>query len=328
MGKKKVLVSIINWNGSKKTRKCIESLYTSDYTNYDVLVIDNASTDNSLQELKNLYPNLIFIESKTNTGFAGGQNKGINFAIDNSYDYIWILNNDTVMNENTLSILVDHLSNTSLCASVSPILINQTDNTIQFCGCAIDQDNFYFEKFKTIDSMDFYQKNKADKVCLWGTAILVKVSILKEIGGFSENYFAYFEDMEFSMKIIKFGMKNMISPNALIYHEGENNPEIRPSYYVYYNTRNKYIFWINHVNNGDKFRFIKSYLAGALLLAADWYRKKNTLLETATLMAIFDAITGKSGAFPGDRKKPYFFRHILLSRPYFFVNILRGISPF
>jgi hypothetical protein len=327
MKKPNVLVSVLNWNGKDKTVECLRSLFNSDYRNFSVVVIDNASHDNSSETIIRLFPQVKLIQNFKNLGFAAAQNQGINFAIENGYEYIWILNNDTIIDPKALGLLVVQMNSDLAVGSVSPVLIeSEFPNTsrIQFCGCAINREFQYFEKFKHLDDALVSQEKNPETFCLWGTALLIRTSILKQLGGFEEKFFAYFEDVDLSARLIRAGFRSKIVPDAIVFHAGANDPAKRPPYYVYLNTRNKYFFWMNHLPRMQRFAFTRRYVAGALLLASAWHDISDSQKETATLFAIWDALLGRGGMWNEDRKVPSWVPSLLLSHPYIWANFLRG----
>jgi GT2 family glycosyltransferase len=327
MKKPNVLVSVLNWNGKDKTVKCLRSLFNSSYQNFSVVVIDNASHDNSSETITTLFPQVKLIQNLKNLGFAAAQNQGINFALENGYEYIWILNNDTIIDPQALHLLVAQMDSDSTVGSVSPVLIESEFpdiSGIQFCGCAINWEFQYFEKFKRLDDALVSQEKNPETFCLWGTALLIRTSILKRLGGFEEKLFAYFEDVDFCVRLIRAGFRSKIVPNAIVFHDGANDPAKRPPYYVYLNTRNKYFFWINHLPRIQRFSFTRHYVAGALLLVSSWHEINDRQKETATLFAIWDALLGRGGMWNEERIVPSWLPSLLLSHPYIWANFLRG----
>lgn len=107
MNHPKVYVIILNWNGLEDTLECLGSVFQMDYQNFEVLVVDNGSKDNSINFIKTKYPQVVLIENKENLGYTGGNNIGMRYALNNGADYVWLVNNDTVVMVDTLSKLID-----------------------------------------------------------------------------------------------------------------------------------------------------------------------------------------------------------------------------
>ncbi|MCX7596938.1 MAG: glycosyltransferase family 2 protein, partial [Fischerella sp.] len=102
----KVFVILLNWNGWQDTVKCIVSLKGLSYPNYEIVVLDNASTNDSVEQIRAAHPDVTLIETGANLGFAGGNNVGIRYALEHGAEYIWLLNNDTIVDANALSAMV------------------------------------------------------------------------------------------------------------------------------------------------------------------------------------------------------------------------------
>src|ERR1700733_11962673 len=99
---------VVNWNGWADTLRCLESFEANFYDNVQLIVVDNGSPDDSVSRLRSEFPNLEIIESKVNLGFGSGNNLGIRYALQSNAKYVWLLNNDTIIQPNTLAELVSH----------------------------------------------------------------------------------------------------------------------------------------------------------------------------------------------------------------------------
>ena len=249
MNNSRVLISILNWNGGATTLEAIGAIYKSKYIDFTILLIDNASTDGSIELIQREFPQVKVLKNSENLGFARGQNQGINFAKENGYELVWILNNDTNVDPDALGLLVGEVDRDAKVCMVSPIIIDDdTRQGLQFCGCSIDAENFKFDHFKTVDEAINSQNLNADCFCIWGTAILARTTIISKLGGFDDKFFAYYEDLDLSVRVIKNGYLNKVVPDAIVRHGGVNHADQRPPHYSYFNTRNRFIFWVNHVS--------------------------------------------------------------------------------
>ncbi|MBU2045634.1 MAG: glycosyltransferase, partial [Bacteroidetes bacterium] len=117
---KKVGVILVNWNSFEFTNQCILSLKKCNQEIFDIIVVDNGSNDWSNHELKKSHSDVVLIQSETNTGFAGGNNLGIDYALKRDYTYIMLLNNDTFVEENFLTVLVDYMDQNSDVGIIQP----------------------------------------------------------------------------------------------------------------------------------------------------------------------------------------------------------------
>ena len=324
---KKVLISILNWNGGNETINCLNSILNSTFQSYSILIIDNASTDGSVNLIKQQFPWITVIENSDNLGFASAQNQGVQFALKNGYEYVWILNNDTIVNSETLQYLVKALDRNQAIGAVSPVIFESSssgEEKIQFCGCSVVWDSHYFDLHATLDDALASQDENPDKICLWGTAMFVRTELMANLGGFDDRLFAYYEDLDFSIKIIRAGFFNKIIPEATVYHAGLTDPHKRPPHYVYFNTRNRYLFWKKHLSVSQRINYMRVYLAGALLLAAGWNESGELEKEHATLLGIWDALRNRGGRWDPGRRIPKWVPKILFAHPYFLAKVLRG----
>ena len=102
MNQKKLAIVIINWNSYDLTSDTLASLSSTSYKNYDIIVVDNFSTDNSAAQLENNFSSIILLRSDENKGFTGGNNLGFEYAINKGYEYVMMLNNDVAVESNFL----------------------------------------------------------------------------------------------------------------------------------------------------------------------------------------------------------------------------------
>ena len=132
-----VVIVLLNWNGWRDTHACLGSLAGLDYPNYEVVVVDNASTDGSEAELRKRHPKLTLLQSGANLGFAGGNNVGLRSALAHGAEYVWLLNNDTLVEPDALSELVGKMQrepDLGLCGST--LLYESQRGTVQALGGA------------------------------------------------------------------------------------------------------------------------------------------------------------------------------------------------
>lgn len=322
---RRVLISLLNWNGGEETLACIHSIKQSRYADYDILVTDNASTDGSADRIEVLFPDVLLQRNQTNVGFAGGHNQAIKFAHQQGYELLWILNNDTKLDSGALTALVAALDGDSSIGMVSPVIIDDDESgRVQFCGCSVDYGAFRFEHFNAVEQALQSLAREPQAFCLWGTAILARTALLARLAGFDEALFAYYEDLDLSIRVVREGFVNRIVPAAVIRHGGINDPDCRPPHYVYFNTRNRLLFWRKHVRSRDFIRLVRTHLAGALIYASTWREKGSAEKENAALLAIWDGLACRGGPWDPSRRAPKFLSNLLLRYPYLIADLLRG----
>ncbi|SIS61071.1 glycosyltransferase family 2 protein [Belliella pelovolcani] len=251
-----VAIIIINWNNYEDTEKCLDSLKMCNYPNFKSIVVDNDSKDGSGLALEKKYKDFSdFIFSETNLGFSGGNNLGIKHAMNENYEYILELNNDTEVEPDFLNILVESVDNRPDYGAVQPLIFYNTPNRHLIWnggGKYIKALGLSITKFKNeVKSKKIYP---SDTEWITGCAFLIKSKVLKKTGLLREFYFfGSFEDVDLSIRIKNQGYKLWFEPKAEIYHsvgsssktkvkgkEGFLNPQFH-----YLTQRNQMIF-INH----------------------------------------------------------------------------------
>lgn len=320
-----VLISILNWNGGAATLECLSSVFKMDYGNYQVLVIDNASTDDSLVRIESEYPQVKIVRHARNQGFAGGQNRGMQYAIDGGFDYVWVLNNDTAVNADSLAGLVGRLDVNEQVAAVSPLIATAGNGEwLQFCGCHIDWEQHQFKAFHTPEESLAFQKDNPALICLWGTAVLLRTSVLRQVGLFDEKFFAYYEDMDISVRISAAGFRNEIITTTRVFHAGIPDATARPLHYLYYMVRNGYFFWMKHLRGGERRCYRRKFIAQALREAAEWRDKGDLERMHTALLAMVHALNGQGGPWVPGKRLPERFVKTFMAHPYLISSFLLG----
>lgn len=242
-----VAIILVNWNGYEFTSACINSLLKISYPNYKIILVDNGSQDKSGTRLKKEFDDITLISLKENLGFCGGNNAGMRYAVQNNYDYCLLLNNDTETEAQFLEHLVEGLNKNPKCAAIQPKIYYMHNKQLLW-----NAGGLYNSHLGIPSTIGLNKKNKPlydeSRFTDWitGCCILIKTSVIKEIGLLDEQFFAYFEDVDWSLRMRKAGYKLLYEPRSVIYHvagassksseknkEGKLNPIIH-----YYNVRN------------------------------------------------------------------------------------------
>lgn len=245
-----VYIILLNYNGYKDTIECINSLEKISYKNYKIVIVDNASTDGSEDILKNEFPHHIFIQTGSNLGFAGGNNVGIKYALENGADYILLLNNDTVVEPNFLEPLVEYADKDNKVGIVGgKINYYHNRNKIWSAGGKVNLftgSTYHFGLNK--NNSDYI--NKFNKVkFLTGCVQLIKKDLINDIGFLDEDYFLYYEDTDYCTRAVKNGWKLVYIPNSIIYHKVSSSTKKSSPIQLYYLTRNRMLFISKNSNN-------------------------------------------------------------------------------
>lgn len=235
-----VFIILVNYKGVEHTIECIKSLQQITYSNYRIIVVDNCSEDNSLEKLKEFQAVVVLIKNRTNNGFAGGNNLGIKYAMQNEADYVLLLNNDTIVEPDFLDELVKKTS-TDIGINIGKILSYYDRGMLWYAGGKINwlkgcTDVNGFER-------DNGQYDKEENVTFAsGCCMLISKNVISKVGILKEDYFLYFEDTDYCARVLKNGYKILYSPRSVIYHK-ESISTVKGSFnYVYYFIRNRLYF--------------------------------------------------------------------------------------
>jgi GT2 family glycosyltransferase len=222
----KVAILVLNYNGTDCLPRCLTSLRTLEYSNFQVVVIDNGSQDQSFEAAKKNFPENIFLKKETNTGFAAGMNTGIQYAQKNGFDFVWLMNYDAEVYPDTLSKLIVVTQENTKVEALSPV-IQDSNGHIWFAGGRINYLRMRTEHQRAI-SQDFpYATN-----FLTGCAPLLSLRLLEEVGAFDERFFLYYEDAELSARIQKYGYSLWVVPEARVVHAEKSSMNPQKLYYL------------------------------------------------------------------------------------------------
>lgn len=209
---KPITIIVLNWNGAKDTARCIHYLKKLEYNNFNLLLIDNHSNDNSIEFIKEQYPEIEIINNKSNYGFAGGCNVGIRAAIEARSKYIWLINNDAITHEKSLSYLLNKMREDESIGAVGSV-IYEMDKPTEIQAWGGGYINLFTGKSK-------HCKKGTEKLSyITGASIFLRVAALKDIGLFDERFFVYWEDADLSFRLTAKSWKICVQPKAKIWHK-------------------------------------------------------------------------------------------------------------
>lgn len=245
----RLAVVILNWNGKGDTLSCIESIHRTQEGEFDIIVVDNGSTDGSAKSISSRYPKIRIVRSPKNQGFAGGMNIGIETCIDLGYSKLLLLNNDTqFFQEGVLeaynSVLERYPSAGAVTASI-----------------ALNREGSIFQRELVADASllktlllkifcppyplplrrdeSFANGIRCRSVpMIHGVAMGIRTSVLNEVGKFDPDFFCYEEDRDLLIRITKANYKLLTLPNHWIYHKWSGTTEQISDFKMYYKSRN------------------------------------------------------------------------------------------
>jgi len=213
-----VYICVLNYNRLEDTLKCLASLKQLDYPRFTIVVIDNASPDGSGNQLLTTCQQLQtegiathFIASDENKGYSGGNNLGIQYAMSQEADYVWLLNNDTTVEPNALTLLVEEGEKTG---GLVGSLLMYPDRTYQQVGTRLD---WWTGKVQGIPEQELKDGMRLET--LSGASMLVPTRVIRWIGLLDERYFLYFEDGDFCMRANEKKCPITLALRSRVYHQ-------------------------------------------------------------------------------------------------------------
>ncbi len=252
----KVFIVILNWNGLADTLDCLESLAGLEYPNFEVIVVDNDSSDDSEEVLKGRYPQHIIIQSGANLGFAGGTNVGLRYALEHGADYAWLLNNDTLVEPDALTELVKRMqekSDAGLCGST--LVYHHDRSRVQAYGGATYNKWLSTSRHIGQDAPKGQEVNTEEVESqldyLVGASCLVSRPFLEEVGLMSEDYFLYYEEVDWAARA-RGRYTLAFAPKSVVYHKeggsiGSSSDGAKKSRLAdYYGVRNRLLYTRKH----------------------------------------------------------------------------------
>ncbi|PIS29973.1 hypothetical protein COT42_03775 [Candidatus Saganbacteria bacterium CG08_land_8_20_14_0_20_45_16] len=294
-----VSIIVLNWNGMQDTIECLTSLAKVNYANFNVILVDNGSTDGSVKAIKRSFPDAILLQNKTNLGFAAGNNQGIRAAIDRGADYVLLLNNDTVVKPDFLTNLVQVAASKPNIGLVGPKIHFYRTKTLWYGGGFINQLTG-FTSHRGEGQLDVGQfESEADVDFVSGCAMLVKQKVFERIGFLDEAYYHSHEDSDFCWRAKQAGYQIVYVPTAVIEHKlavasgGRRSP-----FYLYYRTRNHLLFQRKQRLKAPLFMPIFIFLVIKRVVGSIMYGQPKGAL--ATLRGIWDFYRGNWGKGRGD----------------------------
>jgi len=248
----KCLIFIINWQQCEETKELLtNTCFNRD--RFDIFIFDNESTtitEKFFTENKSLYDH--YKNSPTNLGFATPCNIGLDFADKHGYEFIFFLNNDVIISNNDAEIVLNETIYNKNVALASPLIKDIITHNTTFSGARLVKDPPLIEHISPNELQDNINTHN---YLLYGTALMGRVKLLRDIGGFYEPFFAYWEDCLLSISLIDHGYACAVIKNANVFHKNDRSGELdtpQSQYYYYYLVRNEIIFWKKVIKNPIK----------------------------------------------------------------------------
>ena len=310
-----VYIVILNWNNALDTLACLESLSNLDYPNYYPLVVDNGSEDDSVAKIVASYPTVEILKTKTNLGYAEGNNVGIRHAVEAGADYVFILNNDTLVAPTMLVELIRVAESSPEIGMVGPTMYcTDPTDTLFAAGSFVlwDVGGLYhrgmfqaagpYLKAKSPEPVDF----------IVGCGVLVSRRLIEVAGVLDAQYYLNYEDVEWGIRARHYGFKVLYVPQAIMWHKvsatlGQASPAN-----TYYMTRNALLFFWENTPTPLRWLTISRIIIRTLRAVGTWTLKSQYQEQifqrkrTANLLALRDFFGGRFGNMGADVRRVCF----------------------
>ncbi|MDD9948909.1 MAG: glycosyltransferase family 2 protein [candidate division Zixibacteria bacterium] len=241
-----VTIVILNWNREADTLECLDSLARMDYPSFAIVVVDNGSTDGSPEAIERWgheHLPLTLIRNGENLGFVRGSNQGMRHALSTDTEYVFLLNNDTVVEPDALSLLVATAERSVDTGMAGPKIYQYgKDNVLDSAGTRdipwLAQGFLIGHGEEDHGQYDY----PGDLPYVTGTALLVKRAVLEKVGLMDEDYFCYFDDFDWGLKARRAGFKLLLEPRAVVHHKGSQTAGFNSPFYVHHMVRSRILF--------------------------------------------------------------------------------------
>jgi len=275
----------------------LESLEKVDYPNFEVLVVDNGSKEEERVQIKEYHVSRIKYQvlwNSENFGFAGGNNVGIKYALEHGADYVMLLNNDAIAAPDFLTELSKAAESDPTFGILGSRIYKYGTDEVVFDGGKVNpwltkaEHSTYNLQPTTYNLVNY----------ITGAAMLVRAELIEKIGLMREEYFLYYEDVDWCISARRAGYKCVLVPTSKVWHKvSATNKEGSPSY-IYYHTRNGLML---AKFNGNIFQKIAAYISGAWILLKQalkfFLTPKKRLWATSMTKGVLDFYMGTYGKY-------------------------------
>lgn len=262
----------LNWCAEEETAACLRSLQQSDYPSLRILLVDNGSPDDSGGRLHEAFPEIPYLQNGANLGYAGGNNRAIALALENGADHVLVLNNDTVVERETVSRLVQAVASTDRVGAVGPkILLYDAPDRVWFAG-----GDFSIARALGRHRLEgrFDANPNGGQIeevsFLTGCCLLLPAPVIQEVGGFAEEYFAYLEDVDLSLRLRRAGYHLLYQPAARLLHRASLDHRSASAFQIFQRDRNRRRLVKRHYRPADRVRFALFFYPTRLVRAVQY----------------------------------------------------------
>jgi GT2 family glycosyltransferase len=318
-----VATIVLNWRNTRDTVRCVTAAAEADYPNQRIYLFDNGADAASRSKLSSLSSVATLLESPVNLGYTGGNNAAIRRALDDGANYVWLLNSDAIPGPSVLGALVASAEADPQVGIVSPLICDPAcEPQYEFTGAVVDLTNCLIETTIDRETGRDMQARFRDRFVLVGTAMLVRRALIERIGLLDDRLFAYYEDMDYSIRCLLAGFRNIINFETELYHRAK--PRVREPHAYYYMNRNVILMWRKIAGRRGKCRAVADVTHRALR-DLERFGKDHPRQAQAVLAGLWDGMLERTGQYEPTRRMPRPVEKVLRAWPTLFRKILDHI---
>ena len=306
---RKTGIVVCNYNKSSDVVNCVQSIIDSDAADYDIVVVDNASEDDSVEKLRDRFGEQIeIIVNDENLGGSGGFNTGLRHMLKRDYEYLMCVDNDVLFDKETIPALNDFMDSNEKVGMVGSKICRMSDPArLQGMGARID-----FEKY----AIPMYYENEIDDehipeivYCDYVPAcsMMLRTSAVREVGIMKDDYFVYYDDIEWAWRFRLKGYQiAAISKSRVLHRFGMTDK--RTTFAKYYMERNRVRFFMQYIPVENREIFAERYLSELYRAVAACILKGDTAVAETAMYAMDDAVhgvVGKATPYKIKKRDPY-----------------------
>lgn len=291
----RVWLAVLHYQGAEFTRTCLRSIKALHYRPFKVLITDNCSPDGSGKLLKEEFPDCEFQFLPENLGFSGGSNASVNYCIKHGADWVWLLNNDTELDPDSLSLMMAEAEANNDAGVLGASVYTPSKEGLHRAGTGLID----YRRGKTYERGAIDDNLKSIE-CQWisGCNMLFRAEAFKQINGFDEKFFLYYEDTDLCLRMQEKNWKCLFVPQARLTHIVNASTQGRLAVWrSYYNTRNR-LYFFSKTKSGSAFLPILFSIYAHLLrhcLVLPFRGVDGQRQLKAELLGLRDFLNGKFG---------------------------------
>lgn len=258
---KKVAIIVLNWNGKEDTKKCLLSLQKLSYSHYEIILIDNGSSDGSTELFQREFPHIRLVQTGINLGFAGGNNIGLRIALKEGFDFALILNNDTGVDPNLIEAFLERFNDEKVGILGAKLLQMNKPTQLDHLGGRWNEKKMDFDYvgYRAADDGNWDEVIDLDYVC--GAGMMIRREVLETVGLFDSRFFLFWEETDLCFRAKKAGFQVQFCPEAKVWHKISASFTGGKPQAAYFFERNK-LLWIERNCSGSKRLFYFARLLG------------------------------------------------------------------